>query len=269
MCDRCQRTGAISRRHEFPLKGILEVEIFDIWGIDFMGPFPASNGHQYILVIVDYVSKWIEAVALPTNDAKVGVKQILEKIVSASRKDWASKIDDALWAYLTAYKTPISASLYKLVYGKACDLPIELEHKAYWAIKKLKFDMDLARKKWMLQLNELEEFRLHAYENAKLKLFPEKLKSRWSGAFEIVRVTKHGAIELKDPERNGIFLVNGQREMLGIAPGCSIHPSEDNNTHKGSDDKDEVGDEVMGTMAMVLLGANDDDEPGAAVNGHS
>ncbi|XP_019260684.1 PREDICTED: uncharacterized protein LOC109238654 [Nicotiana attenuata] len=211
-CDRCPRTGTISRRHEIPLKGILEVEIFDVWGIDFMGPFPASNGHRYILVAVGYVSKWVEVVALPTNDAKPvvevsnrEVKQISEKTVSTSRKDWASKLDDALWAYRTAYKTPIGASPY------------------IWV-------------KRMLQLNELEEFRLHMYENAKLckekikrwhekhilhrefepgqavllfksrlKLFSGKLKSRWLGPFEVVRVTKHEAVELRDTESNDIF----------------------------------------------------------------
>ncbi|KAK2444774.1 hypothetical protein QL285_015775 [Trifolium repens] len=67
-CDRCQRTGNISRRDEMPQKGILEVDIFDVWGIDFMGPFPSSGGNKYILVAVDYVSKWIEVVASPTNN---------------------------------------------------------------------------------------------------------------------------------------------------------------------------------------------------------
>lgn len=70
-CDRCQRTGNISRMNEMPLNSILEVEIFDVWGIDFMGPFLPSFSNQYILVAVDYVSKWVKAVALPTNDAKM------------------------------------------------------------------------------------------------------------------------------------------------------------------------------------------------------
>ncbi|XP_054792441.1 LOW QUALITY PROTEIN: uncharacterized protein LOC129298065, partial [Prosopis cineraria] len=108
-CDRCQRMGNISRRNEMPLNNMLEVELFDVWGIDFMGPFPMSFNNQYILVAVDYVSKWVEAAAFPTNDAKV----ILEKTVGVARKDWSTKLDDALWAYRTAYKTPIGMSPYR------------------------------------------------------------------------------------------------------------------------------------------------------------
>nr|XP_009615419.1 uncharacterized protein LOC104108137 [Nicotiana tomentosiformis] len=78
--DRFQRTGIISRRHEMPLKGILEVEIFNVWGIDLMGLFPSCNGHKYILVVADYVSKWVEAMALPTNDARVVVNFVKNNI---------------------------------------------------------------------------------------------------------------------------------------------------------------------------------------------
>ncbi|XP_019227911.1 PREDICTED: uncharacterized protein LOC109209158 [Nicotiana attenuata] len=102
------------------------------------------------------------------------IKQILEKTVSASRKDWDAKLDDALWAYRTAYKAPIGTSPYKLVYGKASNLPVDFEHKAYWAIKKLNFDAELVGRKRLMQLNELDEFRLHAYENA--KLYKERTK---------------------------------------------------------------------------------------------
>nr|GFA82086.1 reverse transcriptase domain-containing protein [Tanacetum cinerariifolium] len=228
-------------------------EIFDVWGIDFMGPFPSSKGNKYILVAVDYLSKWVEAKALPTNDARVvvkflkslffglehqrlssaieeltfamtnsqelrksdhrklqinelnelrdqayensliykertkklhddkiknrifnvgdqdyppkiedflcrilswfsrpsyplinpslgavevtnrGLKRILERTVGENRTSWSDKLEDALWAFRTAFKTSVGCTPYRLVYGKACHLPLELEHKAYWA----------------------------------------------------------------------------------------------------------------------------------------
>ncbi|GJX75062.1 reverse transcriptase domain-containing protein [Tanacetum coccineum] len=73
-CDTCQRQGKISQRDEMPQNSIQVCEIFDVWGIDFMGPFPSSRGNKYILVAVDYLSKWVEAKALPTNDARVVCK---------------------------------------------------------------------------------------------------------------------------------------------------------------------------------------------------
>ncbi|XP_016199961.1 uncharacterized protein LOC107640968 [Arachis ipaensis] len=96
------------------------------------------------------------------------LKRILEKTISTSRKDWARKLDDALWVYWMAFKTPIGVSPYQLVYGKACHLPAELEHGAYWATNFLNFDAKAAGEKRLLQLNELEEFGYSAYENAKL-----------------------------------------------------------------------------------------------------
>jgi len=73
-CSKCQQKGGVSRRHELHLTPILEVELFDVWGIDFMGPFVSSFGNKYILVAVDYVSKWVEAIALPNNEGKTGVQ---------------------------------------------------------------------------------------------------------------------------------------------------------------------------------------------------
>nr|GEZ59775.1 reverse transcriptase domain-containing protein [Tanacetum cinerariifolium] len=171
-------------------------------GIDFIGTFPSSRENTYILVAFDYLSKWVEAKALPTNDARVvckflkslfarfgtlraiicdrsthfcndqfakvmlkygvtrrlatvyhpqtcgqvevcnrGLKRILERTVGDNRASWSDKLDDALWAFCTAFKTPIGCTLYKLVYGKACHLPIELEHKACWALKHANFDL--------------------------------------------------------------------------------------------------------------------------------
>ncbi|GJU60300.1 reverse transcriptase domain-containing protein [Tanacetum coccineum] len=280
--------GKISQRDEMPQNSIQVCEIFDVWGIDFMGPFPSSRGNKYILVAVDYLSKWVEAKALPTNDARVvckflkslfarfgapraiisdrgthfcndqfakvmlkygvthrlftayhpqtsgqvevsnrGLKRILERTVGENCASWSDKLDDALWAFRTAYKTPIGCTPYKLVYGKACHLPIELEHKAYWALKHANFDLETAGDHRKVQLNELNELRDQAYENSliykektkrihdskiknrvfnvddqvllfnsRLKMFSGKLKSRWSGPFTIAHVFPYGTFEL-------------------------------------------------------------------------
>jgi len=80
--DKCQRTGGISRRNEMPLQNIMEVEIFDCWGIDFMGPLRSSYGNVYILVAMDYISKWVEAIATPKDDARVVIKFLKNNIFS-------------------------------------------------------------------------------------------------------------------------------------------------------------------------------------------
>ena len=168
------------------------------------------------------------------------IKSILEKTVNNSRKDWSKKIEDAPWAYRTAFKTPLGMSPFRMVYGKACHFPTELEHRAYWAIRMLNMDSKVAEEKQMLQLSELDEFHNEAYENARiykekmkawydkhimrkefeagqkvllfnsrLKLFPGKLKAWWSGPFALTRVFPHGGAEIMHPEK-GTFKVNTQ-----------------------------------------------------------
>jgi transposase InsO family protein len=94
------------------------------------------------------------------------LKSILNKTIEKGGTDWSKKLDGALWAYRTAFKTPIGMTPYQFVYGKACHLPVELEHKAYWAIKEMNLDLDAAVVKRRIQISELEEMRLKAYENA-------------------------------------------------------------------------------------------------------
>ncbi|XP_076929790.1 uncharacterized protein LOC143594346 [Bidens hawaiensis] len=170
------------------------------------------------------------------------IKRILEKTVSQNRKDWSEKLDDALWVFHTAYETPIGTTPFKLVYGKVCHLPIELDRKAYWTLKCANLDLTCAGKNRMGQLHELEELRGQAYENSwiykerikqlhdarlkdlkqfqagdrvllynsRLRLFLGKLKSRWSSPFSLRQVFDYGTVEIGH-ENGRIFNVNGHR----------------------------------------------------------
>nr|GEY83286.1 reverse transcriptase domain-containing protein [Tanacetum cinerariifolium] len=375
-CDSCQRLGKVSQKDEMPQNFIQICQIFDVWGIDFMGPFLSSKGNKYILVAVDYLSKWVEAKALPTNDARdqpfelmcdasdyaVGdvLGQRIEKhfrpihyaskimnhvkanytttekemlavvytfekfcshlimnksivytdhsalkylfakkdakarllrwilllqefdfkvidtrgaenyaadhlsrlenpyentfdpkeinetfhleslnkvahkdpstpwfadlanyhagnfIIKENHASWSDKLEDALWAFRTAFKTSNGCTPYRLVYGKACHLPLELEHKAYWILKHANFDLKTTGDHRKLQLNELNELRDQAYENSLiyknglrsfmmtrsktafsiLKIFSGKLKSRWSGPLTIAEIYPYETAKL-------------------------------------------------------------------------
>nr|GEU57870.1 reverse transcriptase domain-containing protein [Tanacetum cinerariifolium] len=156
-----------------------------------------------------------------------GLKRILERTIGENRALWSDKLEDALWAFRTAFKTHIGCTPYRIVYGKSCHLPLELEHKAFWALKHVNFDIKTAGDHQKLQLNELSELRDQAYENSliykertkklhdakiknqifnvgdqvllfnsRLKIFSEKLKSRWSGPFTIAEVYLYGTAKL-------------------------------------------------------------------------
>jgi transposase InsO family protein len=221
-----------------PLKYNLQIDLFGIWGIDFLGPFTNSNGYEHILVMVDYVSTWVEAIPcrrasmkesismiknvifprygisrILISDggthftgnsfrkflSKLGIEHrvatayhpqtygqaetsnqqlnsILNKTVEKGGKYWSKKLDEALWAYRTAHKTPIGMTPYQFVYGRSCHLPLELEHKAYLVIKEMNHDVDAARIKRRIQISELEDMRLKAYESS--TIYKERMK-RW------------------------------------------------------------------------------------------
>nr|GEV40210.1 reverse transcriptase domain-containing protein [Tanacetum cinerariifolium] len=128
-----------------------------------------------------------------------------ERTVGENGASWSNKLDDALWAFRTAYKTPIGCTPYKLVYGKSCHLPIELEHRAYWALKHVNFDLKTAGDHRKLQLNELSlALQLSS------QYFLWDLKTRWSGPFTITQVFPYGTIELSQPNGPN-FKVNGHR----------------------------------------------------------
>ena len=174
--------------------------------------------------------------------AKWEIKTILMKVVNSNRKDRSLKLLDSLWTYRTTYKTILGMSPYRLVYGKACHLPVEIEYKAWWVMKKLNLDLGIAGLKRFHDINELEELRNDAYSNSKIEkyklkkwhdqliarknfkqgdqvllydsklhLFPSKLKSRWTEPFTIHQVYLNGSVDILNSKDNRVFKVNGQR----------------------------------------------------------
>nr|GEZ15102.1 reverse transcriptase domain-containing protein [Tanacetum cinerariifolium] len=168
---------------------------------------------QFTRVMIKYrVTHHLATAYHPQTSGQVevsnrGLKHILERTVGENRASWSDKLDDALWAFRTAFKTPIGCTPYKMVYVKSCHLPIELEHRAYWVLKHVNFNLKTAGDHQKLQLNELNELRDQAYENS---IFSGKLKTRWSGPFTITQVFPYGTVELSQPNGPN-FKVNGHR----------------------------------------------------------
>nr|GEW15284.1 reverse transcriptase domain-containing protein [Tanacetum cinerariifolium] len=254
-CDTCQRQGKISQKDEMPQNAIQVCEILDVWGIDFMRPFPSSKGNKYVLIAVDYLSKWVEAKVLPTNDARVvikflkslfsqfgipraiisdrgthfcndqftrvmikygvthrlatayhhqtngqvevsnrGLKCILERTVGENCASWSDKLDDALWAFRTAFKTPIGCTPYKMAYENSVIYKERTKKLHDSKIKNRIFNVG----------NQVLLF------NSCLKIFSRKLKTRWLRPFTITQVFPYGTVELSQPNDPN-FKVNGHR----------------------------------------------------------
>nr|GEX38195.1 DNA-directed DNA polymerase [Tanacetum cinerariifolium] len=222
------------------LRWVLLLQVFDFKVLD-------TKGAENLAVMLKYgVTHRLSTAYHPQTSGQVevsnrGLKRILERTIGENHASWSDKLDDTLWAFRTANKTPIGCTPYKLVYGKACHLPIELEHKAYWALKQANFDLAVAGDHRKVQLNKLNELRDHAYENSliykektkriydikiknrvfnvgdrvllfnsRLKIFSGKLKTRWSGPFTITKVFSYGTIELSQANMPN-FKVNGHR----------------------------------------------------------
>nr|GFB63484.1 reverse transcriptase domain-containing protein [Tanacetum cinerariifolium] len=258
-CDSCQRQGKISQRDEMPQNSIQVYEIFDVWGIDFMGPFPSSKGNKYILVAVDYLSKWVEAKALPTNDAQVvlkflkllfsrfgtpkaiisdrgthlcnkqftrimskygviyrlstsyhpqtsgqvevtnrGLKRILERTVGENCALWSDKLEDALWAFRTTFKTPLQLNELSELRDQAYENSLIYKERT----KKL-HDAKIKNRIF----NFVDQVLLF---NSRLKIYSGKLKSRWSSPFTISKIYPNGTAKLTHSDGSN-FKVNCHR----------------------------------------------------------
>ncbi|GJR60083.1 reverse transcriptase domain-containing protein [Tanacetum coccineum] len=234
------------------------------------GPIIVLISPLEIVNLMPGVTHHLATASHPQTSGQVEVsnrdlKRILERTVGENRASWSDKLDEALWAFRTAFKTLNGCTPYKLVYGKSCHLPIELEHKAYWDLKHDNFDLKTAGDYRKLQLNELNELRDQAYENSliykertkklhdskiknrifnvgdrvllfnsRLKIFSGKLKTRWSGPFTITKVFPYGTVELSQPDGPN-FKVNGHRVKHYF--GGDLPPKEVQDLHTLPKDK--------------------------------
>nr|GEW21806.1 reverse transcriptase domain-containing protein [Tanacetum cinerariifolium] len=253
---------------------------------------PNYTAKKYILVAVDYLSKWVEAKVLPTNDARVvckflkslfarfgtpraiisdrathfcndqfakvmlkygvthrlatayhpqtsgqvevsnrGLKRILERTVGENRASWSVKLDDALWAFRTAFKTPIGCTPYKLVYGKA------FQHNELNDLRDQAYENSLIYKEKTKRIHD-SKIKDRVFNigdrvllfNSRLKIFSSKLKTHWSGPFTIIQVFPYGTVELSQP--------TGQTSRRG---GNDNHRGSNNNNNYSSNNNRNSG----------------------------
>nr|GEZ60015.1 reverse transcriptase domain-containing protein [Tanacetum cinerariifolium] len=213
-CESCQRQGKVSQKEEMPRNFIQICGIFDVWGstswdrsrvlketntssllsITFLNGLKPRRSPRMMLELLLIMAKYgvthrLSTAYHPQTSGQVevtnrGLKCILKRTVGENRASWSDKLEDALWAFQTAFKTLIGCTPYRLVYGKACHLPLDLEHKAYWALKHANFDLKTAGDHRKLQLNELSDLRDQAYDNSLIykertkKLHDDKIKNR-------------------------------------------------------------------------------------------
>ncbi|XP_070007549.1 uncharacterized protein [Nicotiana sylvestris] len=173
------------------MTGVISLDIFDVWGIDFMGPFVSSCGNAYFLVAIDYVSKWVEAVALPNNEARSVVEFLKKSIFTRFCTPYAIISDGGL-TFAIKLLTHCFPSTVSIISSSLYKDKMNYLHDKYVRGKEFNVgDLVLLFNSW-------------------LRLFPGKLKSKWSELFEVVFVTPFGAFDLKN--KNGeVFRVNGHR----------------------------------------------------------
>nr|GEV40646.1 DNA-directed DNA polymerase [Tanacetum cinerariifolium] len=194
-----------------PMTHLLEKETPFVFSKDCIDSFETLNKkltEAPILVVPDWNLPF--ELMCDASDFAIGARTVGENHVS-----WSEKLDDALWAFRTAFKTPIGCTPYKLVYGKSCHLPIELEHKAYWALKHVNFDLKTAERTKKLHDSKIKNRIFNVGDqvllfNSHLKIFSGKLKTHWSGPFTITQVFPYGTVELSQPDGPN-FKVNGHR----------------------------------------------------------
>nr|GFA20174.1 reverse transcriptase domain-containing protein [Tanacetum cinerariifolium] len=214
-CDSCQRQAKALPTNDARVVVKFQKSLFSRFGtpkavISDRGTHFCND--QFSRVMAKYrVTHRLSTAYHPQTNGQVevtncGLKHILKRTVGENRASWSDKLEDALWEFRTAFKTSIGCTPYRLVYGKACHLPLELEHKAYWALKHA-YENSLIYKEQTKKLHD-DKIKNRIFNvgdqvllfNSRLKIFSGKLKSRWSGPFTISEIYPYGTAKLIHPD---------------------------------------------------------------------